>query len=157
MADNYDSLVGYWEDFYEDNPDLFVEDLNPDDFGEAVYKLGERGAPRGKLEDTLRKTRHLKTQNTPSILIYEKITQKSSFMDAVRSRQGLKFYDKLIKQNNNRSETLEFGRELAMEEFRSGNRAQGEIFLAEYFPRVLGGLITGEKTIAAKGFRSTFG
>ena len=157
MGTEYDTLVEYFEDYYEQNPDAFVNDLNPDDFGEAVFKLGVRGGQLEKSADTERKTRHLKTQNSASIKIYEKITQQSSFMDAVRDRQDLKFYTKLIEQNNNRAETLEFGRELAMEEFRSGNRAQGERFLAEYFPRVLGGLITGEKTVAAKGFRSTFG
>src|SRR3990167_2390141 len=154
---DFSKLEQWFEEKYDADV-MFSDDVfYPDNKDEWIYRFGVESSPQGKRGQAQRQLNPV-SGNASGVAdrIYDSFINNQNTEDYIRGRQDLKFYDKLINKDIARQETLEFGRELAIAEFRSGNRREAERFLSEHFGVVLGGLLRGESQTATKGFRQTF-
>src|SRR3990167_9049973 len=130
---DFSKLEQWFEEKYDADV-MFSDDVfYPDNKDEWIYRFGVESSPQGKRGEAQRQ-----------------LNPVSGNASGVADR----IYDSFI--NNQNTEDYIFGRELAIAEFRSGNRREAERFLSEHFGVVLGGLLRGESQTATKGFRQTF-
>lgn len=157
MPANYDSLINWFENQYDEDV-LFSDDVfYPENSDEWMYRFGVESTPTGKRSEAQRKLNWVSGGvGGVADKLYDSFLNNPNTEDYIASRQDFKFYNKLIDNDVLRSETLEIGRELAVQEYTSGDRSSGEKFLSEHFGAVLGGLKRGEQQAAQKAFRQMF-